>query len=445
MAPIALSNEELRWRLFNVFPAHDLGLNRLLELLDICYDKRVKTACVSMGIPPRMRFNPKFVEENCGSEEHLLMLLMHELYHIILGHTRLFKTSVDISNIAFDAVINSMLCRSFPGEEYISFFKGLYLDTGIEALLRPPDGWGEDEREIQWKLEGDLLQLHKGLYTEEGDVTYKDIYDDLLSNLLEARDIVLIGDHQGKGMGYLENNFSRSAFDALNGIVGKWPAHDPTAGRDQGLTTIENLITIEKPKMSLSRVIRSSISRLAFAGAGNVRRSGRRMNDSLLPYPTIPDRKAMVLRTMGSPTLFYKGRVSGFENFRAGRVRVYVDVSGSMDEYLEQIFSVLVHLRSMLHQTVHAFSTEIHDHTHNDILEGRYNTTGGTDINCVAQHMIEHGVKRAAIITDGMVGELEESFKEKLPKCLETVRLLVPPNCREGAEELNGRTVELPL
>ena len=42
--------------------------------------------------------------------EIFFLLILHELYHVILGHTRLFSRVSPIDNIVFDAVINSMLC-----------------------------------------------------------------------------------------------------------------------------------------------------------------------------------------------------------------------------------------------------------------------------------------------------------------------------------------------
>ena len=35
----------------------------------------------------RLLFNRQFVDEHCRTDEHLLMLLMHEMHHLVLGHT----------------------------------------------------------------------------------------------------------------------------------------------------------------------------------------------------------------------------------------------------------------------------------------------------------------------------------------------------------------------
>ena len=70
------------------------------------------------------------------------MLVLHELHHVLLGHTRLFRRVTPLDNLAFDAVINALLCRMFPGRDHTAFFTDFYADDQFPAcLLRPPCGW----------------------------------------------------------------------------------------------------------------------------------------------------------------------------------------------------------------------------------------------------------------------------------------------------------------
>ena len=86
-----LSIEDLRWKIYNVFPAGELALDHLLGILSISYSTRIPTAAVKNEMPPCLLFNPEFIEKHCKTDEHLLMILMHEMYHVVLGHTRLFQ------------------------------------------------------------------------------------------------------------------------------------------------------------------------------------------------------------------------------------------------------------------------------------------------------------------------------------------------------------------
>ena len=88
-----------------------------------------------------LRINPAFVAVTAGRDEHLFLLVMHELHHVLLGHTRLFRRASRAHNIAFDALINAMLVPRFPAEAYRSFFLDLYgEEDGPLRLLAPPGG-----------------------------------------------------------------------------------------------------------------------------------------------------------------------------------------------------------------------------------------------------------------------------------------------------------------
>src|SRR3546814_2269635 len=57
------------------------------------------------------------------------MLVMHELHHVLLGHTTLFPRVTRIQNFVFDAVINGIVCRMFPEKDHTAFFTDYY-DAG---------------------------------------------------------------------------------------------------------------------------------------------------------------------------------------------------------------------------------------------------------------------------------------------------------------------------
>jgi hypothetical protein len=52
---------------------------------------------------PRLLINPQFVEAHAATPERLLMLVMHELHHVLLGHTRLPTALVSRSEEARSA------------------------------------------------------------------------------------------------------------------------------------------------------------------------------------------------------------------------------------------------------------------------------------------------------------------------------------------------------
>ena len=419
---MSLTIEELKYRIYNVYPVGRFELDKLLSLIDIRWDENIETAAVKTGMPPVMVFNKAFVEKECRTDEHLLMVLMHELYHIILGHTRLFKRVNTAQNIAFDAVINSMICKIMQEPEYTSFFTGFYPDEGIAALLRPPVNWTVDIYESKWKLKGELLNIHKALYTDEGDVTYVDIYNAITKTIIPKDGIILIGNHGNAGNGFGQygateiGELDTDTKNIIVEIVGKWPAVDPRKGRDRGIGRVDNLFTPVNGNKQVSLSIKSALRKVVDTASGSIRLNKYSSSESLLPYPTIPDRKAAVLASLNQNPIFFKGNVMKRSPAWVGRVHVYLDVSGSMSDYLEVIFGSLAPLKQFLHPIVHCFSTEVYDHSVRDILLGKYKTNYGTDIDCVLKHIDKAGIHKALVITDGDVGEPDEHLLKKLPE-----------------------------
>ena len=131
-------------RILDVIPPRSLELTTFFSLFRVRFSDEVETACVTCGASPELLLNHDFVETHCRTGEHLFMLVMHELYHVILGHTTLFPHATRLSNIVFDAVINALLCSLFPKPEFTSFFTDYYpADRMPFALLRPKaeGGW----------------------------------------------------------------------------------------------------------------------------------------------------------------------------------------------------------------------------------------------------------------------------------------------------------------
>ena len=134
--------ESLAERILDSFPSGSYALSALLRLMDIVESTNVPTAAVECRVQPRLLMNPEFVARHANTPEKLLALVMHELHHVLLGHTTLVPRITPVQNFVFDAVINGLVCRMFPGAEHTSFFTDFYSANSFpECLLRPPPGW----------------------------------------------------------------------------------------------------------------------------------------------------------------------------------------------------------------------------------------------------------------------------------------------------------------
>ena len=118
--------EKIITRILDVLPPSSFELTTFLSLFRVRFSEKTKTACVTCGESPELLLNKDFIEAHCQTNEHLFMLVMHELYHVILGHTTLFPRATEVRNLVFDAVINAILCSLFPRPEFTSFFTTYY-------------------------------------------------------------------------------------------------------------------------------------------------------------------------------------------------------------------------------------------------------------------------------------------------------------------------------
>ena len=123
----------------------------------------------------------------------------------------------------------------------------------------------------------------------------------------------------------------------------------------------------------------------------------------MTPIPS-GDRRAVVLRALGTAQLLYRAESTGRVRERRDRVHVYVDVSGSIGDLKGALYGAVLDCRDVVHPAVHLFSTQVHDVSFGGLRNGECRTTGGTSIECVASHIQKHGVRRAVLLTDGWVG-----------------------------------------
>lgn len=438
--------DSIEERIWNAIPVTQQALFKLLELLSIEETEEISTACVTLGTRSRLRINPRFVEKHCYTPDRLATLVMHELFHVLLGHTRLFDRVTQEQNWAFDAIINAHLSQLFPEPSQTALFRGLY-KPGVfpEALLRPPEGWGTDE--VSWQLTGEALQVHKSLYSESSG-TYHEVFG-LLKKLLGESKIegvppLLLGSHgeeaeNGEGV-------SPELVQEVRNIIAEWPMVIKKSGRDQGdRLNPKNLDPRKARKQAVGLIRRAFISLLDHVVGSNGKPvPGIGPVESSLPFRTGTDRRAVVREAIGYPPLAYRAVLEAPCLTRYDKVHVYIDVSGSMHTVLPLIYGALLPLRSYISNKVHLFSTEIADISTTGLKKGALTTTGGTDIACVSSHIIDNRVRRAVIITDGWVGDIPPAHLDIFRRRKIIVNsVLTRGGDPDFTKSLRGRTYEL--
>ncbi len=429
-------------RIVASIPASEQAFVTLLGLLRIGVSDDIRTACVTLGARSRLMVNPDFVARMCPTDEALATLVMHELYHVLLGHTRLFARARPLDNVAFDAVINAHLAQRFPAPPRLALFTNTYApDVLPGALMRPPEGWPHAPN---WILPGVLGSLHRRLYTPEGG-TWLEVYDALRATLPQIRISLedLLGSH-----GLEEDGApSDAACDdpelrkVIADIVARWPAAQELGGRDAGSAAQDLGIDVSAPPPPLTQAVRAAVLRVAGvlrSQSGGTAAEGQ--GPAIAPYRDRPAPRETGLELLGETPLFFPSAAQRVRQSFREKVHLYLDVSGSMARQLPMVAGAVLSVRHLLAPQIHAFSTEIADVDAEQLRQGHVESTGGTSIACVTEHMVAHGVQRAVVVTDGAVGDVPEPDAERLlRRKLRMHAVLTRPGHAAFVDQLAGR------
>ena len=453
-------------QLLGAFPSGTYCLPALLSLAEIVETTSVATAAVECTLRPRFLINPEWVAQHAQTPEKLVMLTMHELHHVVLGHTRLFARATPLDNLVFDAVINSMLCQLFPERPYQALLTDIYSENKFpECFLRPTNVWTNGVRitvppVLLQPEHKHLAPLYKKLYTPEG-ATYEELREAFRGAISDEQfvKVQLLGDHSdenpsidqapngvayavaGKASGKsadglriefagepntLQSDADESACEVkepkcassagrletrspqllqeVRRIVEQWPRpNNPIKGRSLHDLLVSTTVGLapRSNRGALTKLLRTMSMQ---SGHGRVRNLHM---DSVCVESPIPRlmRRSVVLNAIGAAPLLHQEQLDMKRVVPQGeQVHVYLDVSGSVSGLVGALYGAILDNKQFVHPVVHLFSTRVVDVTFKQMLNGDCHTTGGTCIECVAQHMKKYKVKRAVILTDGFVG-----------------------------------------
>jgi uncharacterized protein with von Willebrand factor type A (vWA) domain len=161
--------------------------------------------------------------------------------------------------------------------------------------------------------------------------------------------------------------------------------------------------------------------------------------------PDVRDRRATVLRAAGGTPLLFEGRATASRARRAGQTHVYLDVSGSMEPYIDYLYGALIALRQHLAPGLHLFSTAVQTIDLRALGRGVCETTCGTDIGCVLDHAATSAARKLLLVTDGYVGPPADAQMKRLRARGQEVRvLLTPRGWRKDLERIAARIEAMP-
>jgi len=441
------SSEERIVAVLDLVGVHARALHALLSVSAVQWNAEVPTACIECRVHPTLHLNPDFVATWCHTPERLAALVLHEMLHVTLGHTRLFPRPTAAHNVAFDAIINRLLLGSLADARvdpapYAELFTSYYPPDAAPAfLLRPPPGWPAAP---DWNASAGCptaqRAVHRRLYAgppsadaraRVREITYGDILATLVRGATReaAADpaaVPLLGGHGSVGTGDARDQApalsgTRDA-DVMDAVGGAFDVlRDILGGQLPGLgdTLRRAHVPIGDRSSHFERALRGWLRR----GIQTGRAPTRRVRWESRPVHVVhrhEDRRAIVraqaAAAFGAPTpLFFHGTV---QERRPDPVAVtlYVDVSASLERLLPCVRRTLRELWCDLTPTLHWFSTDVVAGALEDLRTGQIPTTGGTAISSVLTHAVRHATAGTPVfvLTDGFLESVAPSLAQQV-------------------------------
>ena len=445
-------SESLAQRIALCLPAATFEMDTFCRLVGIEASREIVSAAVEPGVQSRMLINPDFVQRYCQRDEHLFLLVMHEIWHILLGHSRLFPQATLIDNIAFDALINAGLTLQFPAAEYRGFFESINpADKFPNLLLRPPLGWPDNPLYPPDSPRG-TCQIMERLYspaTEGGNYAeplYEEIRDLLRSSSRSIRKpVILLGSHEDQKVAEVMKD--PLVKEAVRRVVETWPPPPiPIKGRSSSnrLDSWNQIIgsSSRESQREFARLLRHCLS--PRRGSHNLRQwQELEVMSGLGVLPQTRDRLHIARKELGAGELLWqqslpiKTRIN-----QAARAYVYFDVSGSMVNLLPHLIHLVLPYAARGEIQLYQFSGIVEPLHFADLQSGNLVSSRGTDINCVLEHIFDNQIRTAIILTDGCTGIPRDDYVQMLK--LKHIQLhAVLPHESNWREDLVGIAASL--
>ena len=382
------------------------AVRAVLKVLQVEFTETVPTLAVTCETRPRLLVNLAFLKKHCRTDQHVKAVICHEFLHVLLRHTERFAGFSPAEHVAFDAVINAIIHREL-GDDYSEFMKRYYAkEKGVCRLLRPPT-FTEQRSHYNYavRTRSPLVSAWHSLY--DGLLIADDIAD-LAKDFQDAKTVpskgtVLIGGHDHTEFGGELPEVLQEALDqALKSMNGDGIWRSP---RERGVGANAYRAAMPGVSEGVQRWRRETLEvlrRHLVPDPKAVRRDTRPLHFTV-PVLSPGDRRA-TLRALWSP-LLPEALWSTEQRLRSGTAQVYLDVSGSMNAEMPLIIGLLARLGRFIHKPLWAFSNVV---AKAEIVNGRLlaDTTGGTSMACVLEHIAETRPAAAVVVTDGYIETL---------------------------------------
>jgi hypothetical protein len=404
--------KELKWKFYRFYLFSEII--SALKHIEISFNETIPTARIKRITTDsiKIEISPSFYTTYVKTANDLMFVLAHETLHYILGHLSSAGEKLDkkygheIANAAMDIVINQIIYKELGGEplEITKFYneqRGCFVSLAVPPIKMKPHHFKKEEC-IKWY---EMINLyHKRMGTLE-ILHYLNELTEHINNVhskeVKAYEDIVVGDGSE---GSDKVRIPGRIVDEISEILGWGAGGDPEE------------IMIKKARVKLKADLLSAIREMADDEEGGIEEVSR--GGGVLPFY---DRKDFLFIGRNIPNVLYHG--NPFPEETRG-IRIYADVSGSVQDFLPHVFYALDAIKNWIIFPIYGFSTEVFPISRKDLLKGKYSTTGGTDFNCIARHIMKKRFRNAIIITDGW-SRMDKKYAEHLKSSFQILTILV--------------------
>ncbi len=321
-------------------------------------------------------------------------MVYHEVMHLALFSDR---KCTQLENLAQDAVINVYVARLGMAGAMRSYYSP---QAYPYLFLRPGSCPARGREKIYYR------SLYKGSRSVDEMAAY---FSEKGSEVDEEK---LIGGLYGD-LGEEIGEARKTLGDVLGDIVSGKDDKIPGCLKDVAKEQLERLVQkgdkefFSWATLALDEAITAKV--IDYGRTGEPERT-------VVP-PNVMTRGDAIKTAQGWPMIFFET-----PGYVGGRANVYLDVSGSMSRKdLAWVYSIVAGLTMVLDVKVYLFSNVVVALSMGELERGEVTTTGGTDFDCVLDHVEREGIRAFMLVTDGHAyasKDKVERYKKSGARCV---------------------------
>lgn len=447
--------------LSSIFPDHVTLIMSSIRRIVVINQDSAHFSTMGITASGTLFISRKFWDEHMQDYNALRTVLFHELHHCIGGDVYNINTDKteeakleNLANLyAMDARINAFAVISRPEiqpEEFLSKFynEEVQQKDSLAKILTPSAVFTDS-------AEDSLLKpFHEKFYNSEEFCSHHDLAQvilDILKNRPKDNKgtaVILLGSHGDSGEEISEeeldqyehviviDNRDKQEDEGPDDTYGQadLPERVKQAVKDHvaqvSARGVGKASTIAKHIVELSNDITekldiSKFKKFMFDNIfHNVRAQATVKEGKYTSSPIIPRRISvtdMIMTAAGYPPLLWKSH-KNISKFNPMLLPIYLDVSGSTWSYLPKIIKLICNISNEI-DYVWGFSNKVVKHSLEDLENGRIDSTGGTDFDCIVEHAIENNFKHIVVMTDGYA-YYSKAYDAKVDQILSVATIL---------------------